>query len=225
MRASPSADPALGHDRRDEEAPIETSRVHGAQTELGQDAATAPGFAVLTSAALGVAVLLCVHVGWAPFIGDSTGADQFAGLVIGGIVLSTSLLVWAIKTLYLVGREHRWSWKVAAAPAIVLAGVVAGMVFRPDGFDAARPAMEDVAVEMLRADGPTSRRDLSLGGLDISFAQREPDGRVYFYDADGSMGSTVRGWVYSPGTEPVRSNARLFEKLSGDWYTFVFSTE
>ncbi|MFQ6331132.1 hypothetical protein ACLMAL_34045 [Nocardia sp. CWNU-33] len=204
---------------------IETSRVHGAQTELEQDAATAPGFAVLTSAALGVAVLLCVHFDRAPFIGNSTDADQFVGLVIGGILLGTSLLVWAIKTLYLVGREHRWSWKVAAVPAVALAGMVAGMAFRPDGFDSARPAIEDVAVEMQRADGPTSRRDLSLGGLDISLAQRESDGRVYFYDADGFMGSTVRGWVYSPGTEPVGGNARLFEKLYGDWYTFVFSTE
>ncbi|MFG3616142.1 DUF1109 domain-containing protein [Nocardia sp. NPDC047654] len=191
-------------------------------TEGGQGAATAPGGAVLAGTVFGVAVLLCVHLDWAPFVGDPTGPDRLVGLVAGGILLGLSLLVWAIKTLYLVGREHRWSWKVAAVPVVVLAGLVAGLIFRPDGFDAARPEMEEVAVEMLRETGPSIRRDLNFGGLEISSAHRQSDGSVYFYDADGFVGSTVHGWVYSPSAEPVGSGARRFEKLSGHWYSFVF---
>ncbi|MEV6427545.1 hypothetical protein [Nocardia sp. NPDC051463] len=146
---------------------METSRVRSAQPDLGQDAATAPGFAVLTSAAGGVAVLVCVHCGWAPLLGNATGADQFIGLVIGGIVLSTSLLVWALETLYLVGRS-------------------------------------------------TGDHGRSPPCLRLSSRGWWPG---------SSLGSTVGGWVYSPGTEPVADNARQFEELSGDWYTFVFSTE
>lgn len=85
--------------------------------------------------------------------------------------------------------------------------------------------MEEVSVEMLREDGPATRQDVRLGGLDIGLVQRESDGRVYFYDADGFVGSKVYGWVYSPGTEPVGSDARRFGKLSGDWYSFVFTTD
>ncbi|MGK8559358.1 hypothetical protein [Nocardia gipuzkoensis] len=113
--------------------PIETSHEHGVPAERGQHAATAPGFAVLMSSVLGVAAMLSVYFDRAPLIGSLTSADQLVWLVIGGIVLSVSLLVWAIKTLYLVGREHRWSWKVIAVPTVVLAGLVAGLVFRPAG--------------------------------------------------------------------------------------------
>lgn len=118
-----------------------------------EDTATAPGSAVLTGTVLGVVVLLCVHLDWAPFVRNLTGPDQLVGLVAGGILLGFSLLAWAIKTLYLLGREHRWSWKVAAVPVVVLAGLVAGLVFQPASFDSARPEMEKVAVEMLHVYG------------------------------------------------------------------------
>ncbi|WP_433756381.1 hypothetical protein [Nocardia sp. CA-135398] len=180
---------------------------------------------VLIGTVVGVAVLLGVHLDWIPFVGNSTGPDRLVGLVIGGILLGVSLVGWAIKTLYLLGSVRRWSWKVAAVPVVVVAGVVAGLIFRPASFGSARPEMEGVAVEMLGEDGPSSRRDLSVGGLDISLVQRESDGRVYFYDADGFVGSTVRGWVYSPGNEPVGSGARRFEKVSEEWYSFVFDID
>ncbi|MGW4768207.1 hypothetical protein ACWEO2_09200 [Nocardia sp. NPDC004278] len=199
--------------------------MHDGQTEGGPDTATAPGSAVLTGTVLGVVVLLCVHLDWAPFVGNSTGPDQLVGLVAGGILLGVSLLVWAIKTLYLLGREQGWSWKVAAVPVVVLAGLVAGLVSQPANFDSARPEMEMVAVEMLHEDRPNTRQDLSLGGLDISSAHRRSDGRVYFYDADGYVGSTVQGWVYSPSAEPVGSGAQRFERLSADWYSFVFTID
>lgn len=215
----------LVRSRRDKEAPIETSRVHDGQTEGGRYTATAPGSAVLTGTVLGVVVLLCVHLDWAPFVRNSTGPDQLVGLVAGGILLGVSLLVWAIKTLYLLGREQGWSWKVAAVPVVVLAGLVAGLVSQPANFDSARPEMEKVAVEMLHEDRPITRQDLSLGGLDISLAHRRSDGRVYFYDADGYVGSTVQGWVYSPSAEPVGSGAQRFERLSADWYSFVFTLD
>lgn len=179
----------------------------------------------LTGAVLGVVVLMCVHLDWAPFVRNMTGPDQLLALVAGGILLGVCLLVWAIKSLHLLGSERRWSWKVAAVPVVVLAGLVAGMVFQPAGFDSARPEMEKVAVEMLREDRPHTRRDLNLGGVDISLVHRAPDGRVYFYDADGFVGTTVRGWVFSPGPEPVGSGARQFEKLAGDWYSFDFTID
>lgn len=180
---------------------------------------------VLTGTVVGVVLFLCVHLDRAPFVGNMTGPDRLVVLVTGGILLGVSLLGWAIKTLYLLGRERRWSWKVAAVPVVVVAGLVAGLIFRPASFGAARPEMEEVAVGMLREDGPNTREGLSLGGLDISSVHRESDGRVYFYDADGFVGSTVSGWVYSPGTEPVGSGARRFERLSGDWYSFVFDID
>ncbi|WP_159844716.1 hypothetical protein [Nocardia sp. CY41] len=108
----------------------------------GQRTATAPGGAALTGAVFGVAVLLWVHLEWSPF-GDLTVPDQLVGLVIGGILLSVSLPVWAIKTLYLVGRERRWSWKVIAVPVVVLAGLVAGLVLQPASSHPTPPAMDD----------------------------------------------------------------------------------
>ncbi|MFI6309880.1 hypothetical protein ACIBEK_07060 [Nocardia fusca] len=152
-----------------------------------------------------------------------TGPDQLVALGVGGLLLGVSLLVWVIKTLYLLGGERRWSWKVAVVPVVVLAGLVAGSVFQPAGFDSAREEMDKIAIEMLGEGRPPIRQGMSLGGLEISLVQREPDGRVYFYDADGYVGSTVCGWVYSPGAEPVDSGTRRFERLSGQWYSFVFT--
>jgi hypothetical protein len=152
-----------------------------------------------------------------------TGPDQLVGLVAGGLLLGGSLLVWALQALYLLGRERRWPWKLAAVPVVVTAGLVAGLVFQPASFDSARPEMEKVAVEMLQEDRPNSRHDLSLGGLDISMVHRKSDGGVYFHDADGYVGSTVRGWVYSPSAEPVGSGTQQFERLSAGWYSFVFA--
>lgn len=91
-----------------------------------QDSATPPGAAVLAGTALGVVILLCVRLDRAPFVGRPTGPDQLVGLVFGGFLLSVCLLMWSIKTLYLVGRERRWSWKVVAVPVVVLAGLAAG---------------------------------------------------------------------------------------------------
>ncbi|MFI7671958.1 hypothetical protein [Nocardia sp. NPDC049526] len=108
-------------------------------------------------------------------------------------------------------------------PMVVFAGLVVGLVFQPASFGFARPEMEEIAVEMLREDGPNTRRDLSLGGLDISLVHRETDGRVYSYSAYWFVGSTVCGWVHSPSAEPIGSGARRFEKLSADWYSFVFT--
>jgi hypothetical protein len=187
-------------------------------------AAEPPGLVVLATALIGVAVLLFVHIDRIPFVGGSTGPDQLIGLLVGTVLLGPGLVVWAIKTLYLVGRERRWSWKVTAVPAVAVAGIVLGLVFRPADFESARPAMEEVALDMLRVDGPSTRADLSFGGLDISSADRETDDRVYFYDADGAIGSNISGWVYSPSAEPAKTFTRRFEKLSDYWYAFAFTT-
>ncbi|MGW0247706.1 hypothetical protein ACWDYH_13825 [Nocardia goodfellowii] len=103
-----------------QEAPINASP--------SQHTATAPGLAVSIGALAGVLILLCVHLDRAPWVGDLTNPDQLVWLLIGAPVLGVSLLVWAIKTLYVIGREHRWSWKIAGAPLIVLAGLVAGLL-------------------------------------------------------------------------------------------------
>ncbi|WP_157181770.1 hypothetical protein [Nocardia testacea] len=83
-----------------------------------------------------------------------TGPDQLVALLASGLLLGVSLLVWAIKTLYLLGGERRWSWKIAVVPVIVLAGLAAGSVFQPAGFDFARAERDKVATEMLREDRP-----------------------------------------------------------------------
>ncbi|GAB2676053.1 hypothetical protein [Nocardia goodfellowii] len=93
-----------------------------------QHTATAPGLAVSIGALAGVLILLCVRLDRAPWGGHLTNPDQLVWLLIGVPVLGVSLLTWAIKTLYVVGRERRWSWKIAGAPLIVLAGLVAGLL-------------------------------------------------------------------------------------------------
>ncbi|MEU4838948.1 hypothetical protein [Nocardia testacea] len=105
-----------------------------------------------------------------------TGPDQLVALLAGGLLLGVSLLVWAIKTLYLLGRERRWSWKIAVVPVIVLAGLAAGSVFQPAGFDSARAEMDKVATEMLRENRP------------------HPDSAA-FVDILVTLGSSARGDV------------------------------
>ncbi|WP_416566426.1 hypothetical protein [Nocardia testacea] len=107
-------------------------------TEIESGTATAPGSVVLVGTALGVAVLTCVHLDWAPFVQNPTEPDQLVALLAGALLLGVSLPVWAIKALYLLGRERRWSWKVVVVPVIVLAGLVTGSVFEPAGIDSAR---------------------------------------------------------------------------------------
>ncbi|GAA5093646.1 hypothetical protein [Nocardia iowensis] len=97
---------------------------------------------VFTCALIGIALFLCVHFDRIPFVGDLTGPDQLLTLVIGAMLLTGSLAVWAIKTLYVVGREQRWSWKIAAVPVAVLAALIVGWAVEPAGFDSARQSME-----------------------------------------------------------------------------------
>ncbi|MGW4845539.1 hypothetical protein [Nocardia brasiliensis] len=94
----------------------------------GEDLATAPGAAVLAGTVLGVAILLCVRLGRVPFAGALTDPDQLVGIVLGGVLLGVCLLIWAIKTLYVVGRQRQWSWRIVAVPVVVFAGAAAGLV-------------------------------------------------------------------------------------------------
>ncbi|WP_164874144.1 DUF1109 domain-containing protein [Rhodococcus spongiicola] len=150
-----------------------------------------------------------------------TGPDKLLYLAIGSLALSIAGLAWAVRTLYFVGRDRKWSLWVAAAPFVVISGVAVALAFPPRSFDEARPELEKVAQEMLK--GPDrSRNDLTIGGLDISLVIRGGNGSVFFYDADGYVGTFVSGWIFSPNVVPESGGTWTFEMISEDWYKFSY---
>ncbi|WP_164873412.1 DUF1109 domain-containing protein [Rhodococcus xishaensis] len=150
-----------------------------------------------------------------------TGPDKLLYFAIGSLALSIAGLVWAVRTLYFVGRDRKWSLWVAAAPFVVISGVAIALAFPPSSFDEARPEFEKVAQEILK-DPDRSRSDLTIGGLDISLVIRGGNGSVFFYDADGYVGTFVSGWIFSPNVVPESGGTWTFEMISEDWYKFSY---
>jgi hypothetical protein len=149
-------------------------------------------------------------------------AERLIGLIVSGIALLSALAVWAIKALYYVGRERRWSWKFVTVPALVLVAVLAGMVIQPPEFESARVEMEQKAIEMLNG-GPQVQQNIHFERLSVSLVQRQGS-QVYFYDADTAGGPKRSGWVYSPGSAPPDQQDRTFQQLTPNWYSFEFTT-
>ncbi|MCM6773890.1 hypothetical protein NDR87_10455 [Nocardia sp. CDC159] len=197
-------------------------RPRDGENEVGPGSVKPPRIVVSVTAAIAVGVLLVCYYDRPPFGGDMTDADRLIGMAVGAIGLAVSVAVWAIKSLYVVGRQREWSWWVLGVPAVVVVGLVVGFAVRPADFDSARPDLERIAREMA-SGGPDRREDLRLGGLEISSAQRGPDGRIYFYDADSTGGPHIRGWVYSPDAAPADTAIRTFEKVAEGWYAFVLT--
>ncbi len=180
-----------------------------------------PGRVLAAIVGVAVGVLVCIHYDWWPSrFGDARWADPllFGGAAI--LVLLVAGLVWAIRTLYFVGRDRRRSWWVLAAPAIVIAAVAGALLFPPPSFDDLRPDFERVALDVL-AGPDQSRSEVEIGGFDFYYVRKDAVGDVYFVEAGGLGLSTSSGWAYSPDGTPAGFDDFSATHLGGPWYEFT----
>ncbi|MFC8043402.1 DUF1109 domain-containing protein [Nocardia sp. NPDC057353] len=162
-----------------------------------------------------VAVLLCARYDWWPSrYGTLPRPDPLLCAAVALVLLAGVLTQWAIRALYVVGRDRRWSWWVAPIPAVVVAASVLTVILPPPGFDDLRGEFERVALELI--DTPERERtDLEIGPIDIDSVREEPGGVVYFVTADGPPD----GWAYAPGGLPAHGFAGYRAiGVGGDWY-------
>lgn len=180
-----------------------------------------PGRVLAAIVGVAVGVLVCIHYDWWPSrFGDARWADPllFGGAAI--LVLLVAGLVWAIRTLYFVGRDRRRSRWVLVAPAIVIAAVFGALLFPPPSFDDLRPDFERVALEVL-AGPERSRSEVEIGRFDFHYVRKDAGGAVYFVEA-GGLGITVSsGWAYSPAGPPAGFDDFTATHLGGPWYEFT----
>ncbi|MER7454270.1 DUF1109 domain-containing protein [Nocardia beijingensis] len=181
----------------------------------------APGSIHLAFTFVPVVVLVCAYYDWWPSrYGSFAWVDPLLFGAAAVLVLLICGAVWAVRTLYVVGRDRTWSWWIAAAPALILA--VAGTIslLPHPSFEDTRPQFEQVALDLLASSEP-SRSHVEIGRFDISYVRKDLDGTVYFVE-DGGLGFTVSsGWAYSPHGTPVGFDDFTATHLGGPWYEFT----
>ena len=80
-----------------------------------------PGPILLTFVTVAAAVWVCVKRNfWPSPFGAHTWLDPLLAHLVVLAVLAVTGLIWAIRTLYVLGRDRRWSWWVVPAPIVVL---------------------------------------------------------------------------------------------------------
>lgn len=177
----------------------------------------------------GLSVLLCTGIvfallDWWPGHGHTVDAFTNSMIVLAfGVLLVAVGLVWAIKSAYVIGRDRRWSWWIAAAPIVVVAATVAALIIPSPSFESSRSDFDLAARTALSSPDPTVF-DIPVGPYTMSRIERHSNGAVYFYDADQSFLTTSGGWIYSPaGPPPDRSGIDRIESthLDGTWYEFT----
>ncbi len=197
---------------------IRTRRPESAETKTQNKL---PGPIVLAVTGIAVAVLVCIHYDWWPSrFGGWRWADPllFAGGAV--LVLAVTGLVWAIRTLYVIGQDRRWSWWIAAAPAVVGVAALVAVLFPPTGFDDLRPEFERIALDV-RASPEQSRTNVEIGRFDFLYVRKDTRGAVYFVEA-GGLGLTVSsGWAYSPDGPPAGFDDFSATHIGGAWYKFT----
>ncbi|OZD44025.1 hypothetical protein CH252_23740 [Rhodococcus sp. 06-1477-1B] len=83
-------------------------------------AAKPPGPILLVFTTIAAVTWVCVSRNWWPSpYGDPTGPDQFLLGLIATVSLLIIGLIWAIRTLHVVGQDRRWSWWIVPAPIVV----------------------------------------------------------------------------------------------------------
>ncbi|PPJ20146.1 DUF1109 domain-containing protein [Nocardia nova] len=180
-----------------------------------------PGSITTVVAVLAVAVLVCLHYGWWPSrFGSMRWADPLLAGAAALVLLGIAGLLWAIRTLYLLGRDRRWSWWVLPVPLTVLAAGLMVILAPRTTFDETRPEFERVARELL-AGPDTVRSDVEVGRFDIAYARVGPAGEVYFVEAGGLGLDASSGWVYSPKGSPAGFDDFSATHLGGPWYGFT----
>jgi hypothetical protein len=181
-----------------------------------------PGPVLLILTVTAVLVWICLRVNfWPSPFGQFAWLEPFlAGLVVLLIFLALGL-VWAYRTLRVVGRDRRWSWWILSAPLIVLAGaVVLHFVLPTTTFLDKRSEFDTVAQELRAIPGGSVRDEIEIGPFDIRYARATADGDVYFHDTHGSGFNTQTGWVYSPDGPPTGFDDFTATHLDGPWYEF-----
>lgn len=179
-----------------------------------------PGPIVLGVTVAAVAVLVLLFADWWPGSRNLTVADRLFFGGITAVVLLVTGLVWAIKTLYVVGRDRRWSWWIVASPAVVVVGALIYWALPVPDFDSARKEF-DAYVAAMPDEPDFLAEDVRLGGVEISSVFRDRDGALYFVDDDGAFLSVSSGWVYSPAGEPAGYDDFTATDLGGGWYSYT----
>lgn len=178
-----------------------------------------PGPVILALTAVIVAVWLCQHYKfWPSPFGRHTWADPLLAAAAAGATFLVLTTVWAIKTLYVVGRDRRWSWWILPAPTLVGAAAALMVLAPPPTFLDVSDEFEMVARE-LSGRPESSLEELEIGPFDISSARSTALGSVYFFD-NNSVLATTSGWVYSPETDPSGFDDFRATHLDGPWYEF-----
>ncbi|MBC2592407.1 DUF1109 domain-containing protein [Rhodococcus aetherivorans] len=180
-----------------------------------------PGPVHLGFTAVAVVVSVCLYYDWWPSRYGSLGwADPLLVGAAAVLVLLICGVVWAIRTLHVVGEDRRWSWWIAPAPVVVLTAVAAVVLLPRPSFVDTRPQFEHLARELL-AGSEQSRHHVEIGRFDLSSVSRDRDGAVYFVE-DGGLGLTVfTGWAYSPHGAPAGFDDFTATHLGGPWYEFT----
>lgn len=113
------------------------------------------------------------------------------------VILVMVGLVWAIRTLYVVGQDRRWSWWILPAPLVVTAAVAVVMLVPQVSFLDKSGEFETIALDLLKNAG-TVAEQLEIGSFDIRRTRVVPPDEVYFIDNGGSMFTTTRGGCTHP---------------------------
>ena len=121
----------------------------------------------------GLSVLLCTgfvfaRLDWWPGHGHTVDAVTNSVVVlVFGVLLIVVGLVWVVKSAFVIGRDRRWSWWIAAAPIVVVAAIVAAAVIPSPSFEASRSDFDLAARTALSSSDPAVL-DVQVGPYTMS---------------------------------------------------------
>lgn len=95
--------------------------------------------------------------------------DPFLVSAAALLILIVVGLVWAIRTLYALGQDRRWSWWILSSPIAVIAAVALVLLMPPATFLDKSGEFETIAIGLLEQPESTVE-ELEIGQFDISSA-------------------------------------------------------
>lgn len=179
-----------------------------------------PGPILLAFTVVPVLSLLCRHYRWWPSpFGDYRWLDPLLASAAALLMLIVVGVVWAIRTLYVLGQDRRWSWWILPTPIAVIIAIGIAMTVPRVSFLDTSAEFEAIAVDLL-ANPDTVAEEMDIGRFDIRRARVSVPDEVYFIDNE-SMFTTTKGWVYSPARTPTGFGDFSATHLGGPWYEFT----
>ena len=183
-------------------------------------AAKPPGPILLVFTTIAAVTWVCVSRNWWPSpYGQFAWFDPLLAGASSILVLLIVGLIWAIRTLHVVGQDRRWSWWIAPAPVVVGLAAAVLVLLPPENMLDHRDEFEAVARE-LSAQPSSSREHIEIGPFDISSARATSGGEVYFTEDGGFSLMSASGWAYAPGGPPAGFDDFTATHLDGPWYEF-----